>query len=140
MSSDSGIILTPATTIKQVAEAEAATTREKREAAPDFTVDDLTIQGPRVLAKFLDAPDVSRGGIHLPAGARDAKAQTTCAQVLKIGDGRNTEHGVHVPVKAVVGQTVIVGAFSGTRIGLGDSIRIISDTEIIAVVSTASEE
>ena len=101
----------------------------------DFVkIDPLSIRvlDCRVLVEKIDAGNVTAGGILLPQGA-DEKRQLRLMRVVSVGDGRTTEHGVHIDVRVKPGDYVVVGKFAGHEIGHGDNYKIINEVEIFGV-------
>ena len=86
----------------------------------------------RVLVEKIDAGNVTDGGISLPQGA-DQKRQLVLMRVVKVGDGRTTDHGVHIDVRVKEGDYVIVGKYAGHEVGHGDRYKIINEVEIFGV-------
>jgi len=86
----------------------------------------------RVLVEQIDAGNVTDGGILLPQGA-DQKRQLMLMKVVKVGDGRTTDHGVHIDVRVKEGDYIIVGKYAGHEIGHGSKYKIINEVEIFGV-------
>ena len=89
----------------------------------------------RVLCKTVDYGNVTNGGIILPQGA-DNKRALTLMKVVSVGDGRITDHGVHIKVRVKPGDYVIVGKFAGQEVGTSKAkseYKILNEVEILGV-------
>jgi len=95
----------------------------------------------RVLCKVVDYGNVSAGGIVLPRGADDKQALTVM-KVISIGDGRTTDHGVHIKVRVKPGDFVIVGKYAGLKVGPSAKMeyKILNEVEILGVQRVTKEE
>ena len=89
----------------------------------------------RVLAKTVDYGNVSEGGIVLPHGT-DPKRALTIMKVISVGDGRTTDHGVHIKVRVKPGDYIIVGKYAGLEVGTNrakSEYKILNEVEILGV-------
>jgi len=88
----------------------------------------------RVLCAVVDYGNVSEGGILLPRGSDD-KQQLTLMKVVSVGDGRTTDHGVHINVRVKPGDYVLVGKYAGHKVGNTAKVqyKIINEVEILGV-------
>jgi chaperonin GroES len=86
----------------------------------------------RALVERVDAGNVTEGGIILPMGA-DNQRQLTVMKVVSVGDGRTTDHGVHIDIRVKPGDYVIVGKFAGHQVGSSEKYKIINEVEILGV-------
>lgn len=86
----------------------------------------------RVLCEVVDFGNVTEGGILLPQGA-DRTKSLTIMKVISVGDGRTTDHGVHIDVRVKPGDYVIVGKFAGHEVGNSNQYRIVNEVEILGV-------
>lgn len=82
----------------------------------------------RLVVRMVDCGNVTKGGIVLLNP--DREKPLALAEVIKVGDGRTTDHGVHIPVRAKVGDHVLIGQFAGQKLGRTDEFRIINEVEI----------
>lgn len=85
----------------------------------------------RVLCKVVDYGNITAGGIVLPETARKDRS-LTIMKVVSIGDGRTTDHGVHIKVRVNPGDYVIVGKFAGHEVGT-KGYKILNEVEILGV-------
>jgi chaperonin GroES len=101
---------------------------------PIVSVDPLKIKplDCRILARTLPQSEKTAGGIIVPNGV-DKQRQLTMLEVIKVGDGRTTDHGVHIKVRVKAGDIVIVGKFAGSPVGQSEEYKIINEVEILGV-------
>ncbi len=85
----------------------------------------------RVVIKFVEAEEKTKGGIILTASAQE-KPQV--AEVIAIGPGK-VEDGKLVPVSVKIGDKVIASKYAGTMVKFdGVEYTILSEDDIFAVV------
>lgn len=86
----------------------------------------------RVVIKFEEAEEKSRGGLILTASAQE-KPQT--AVVVAVGPGKVTDNGALAPMTVKVGDKVIASKYAGTAVKLdGVEYTILPEDDILAVV------
>lgn len=90
----------------------------------------------RVLLEEDPKPEISAGGIHLPATARDAK-YSTAATVLAVGPGRRLKGGFIATIDLKKGDRVVLGKAHGTVLN-GQRIRVVDYDVIEAVYEDGS--
>ncbi|MEM9479779.1 MAG: co-chaperone GroES [Verrucomicrobiota bacterium] len=89
--------------------------------------------GPRVLVKRLDEEEVSAGGIILPDTAKEKPQE---AEVVSLGTGGKDDNGNDFEFTVKAGDKVIISKYGGTDVKIdGDDLLIVSETDILAVVS-----
>ena len=87
--------------------------------------------GDRVVLKFCEAEETTKGGIILAAAAQE-KPQT--AEIIAVGPGGVVD-GKEVKMEVAVGQKVIYSKYSGTEVKLdGEEFIIVRQSDILAVV------
>lgn len=87
--------------------------------------------GDRVVLKFTEVEEVSKGGIILAASAQE-KPQV--AEILAVGPGGNVD-GKEIKMEVKVGDKVILSKYSGTEVKLGkDEYVIVKQSDILAIV------
>lgn len=85
----------------------------------------------RVVIKFVEAEEKTKGGIILTASAQE-KPQV--AEVIAIGPGK-LEDGKLIPVSVKIGDKVIASKYAGTMVKFdGVEYTILSEDDIFAVV------
>jgi len=87
----------------------------------------------RVLVKRIEEQEVRRGGIIIPATAKEKPQQ---AEVIEAGAGKVNEDGKVVPLLVKKGDKVLIGKYSGTEVTIdGVEHLILREEEILAIVS-----
>ena len=87
--------------------------------------------GDRVVLKFTQAEETSKGGIILAAAAQE-KPQT--AEVIAVGPGGIVD-GKEIAMLVKVGDKVITGKYAGTEVKVdGEEYTIVRQNDILAVI------
>ena len=87
--------------------------------------------GDRVVLRFTEVEETSKGGIILAASAQE-KPQV--AEILAVGPGGMVD-GKEVKMEVKVGDRVILSKYSGTEVKLGkDEYVIAKQSDILAIV------
>ena len=85
----------------------------------------------RVVIKFLEAEETTKGGIILSSAAQE-KPQV--AEILAVGPGGVVD-GKEVKMEVKVGDKVLTGKYSGTEVKVdGEKYIIVRQSDILAVV------
>ncbi|MGN0577451.1 MAG: co-chaperone GroES [Ruminiclostridium sp.] len=85
----------------------------------------------RVVIKFLEAEETTKGGIILSSAAQE-KPQV--AEILAVGPGGVVD-GKEVKMEVKVGDKVLTGKYSGTEVKVdGEKYTIVRQSDILAVV------
>ena len=110
-------------------------------AKPEKGSDDMVFIDPlkitphdcRVLVKVVDWGNTTEGGIIIPGGKKGQGL--TLMKVVKVGNGRTTDHGVHIQVRVKPGDYVLVGEHAGHKVGKSakTEYKIINEVEILGV-------
>ena len=88
--------------------------------------------GDRVLVKPIEAEEVTKGGIVLPATAQDKPLE---GKVLAAGPGKRNDKGEPVALDVAVGDVVLYSKYGGTEIKIdGEEYKILNASDILAVV------
>jgi chaperonin GroES len=86
----------------------------------------------RVVVRRIDAEEQVRGGIIIPDTAKEKPQE---AEVVAVGPGKIQEDGSRAAMDVKVGDTVLIGKYSGSEIKVGDDdFVIVREDEILAVV------
>ena len=86
----------------------------------------------RVVVKPIEEDEQLYGNI---IGPDMGKERPEMGEVIAAGPGRMSEFGKHIPVKAKVGQVVLVPKIGSIRVELeGQEFYIVQDREILAIV------
>jgi chaperonin GroES len=79
-----------------------------------------------------DAEEQVRGGIIIPDTAKEKPQE---AEVVAVGPGKIQDDGSRAAMDVAVGDTVLIGKYSGSEIKVGDDdLVIVREDEILAVV------
>lgn len=94
--------------------------------------DMLQMIGDRVVIELETPEDITKGGIVLPDNAKD---RPTRGVVVTVGPGKVSKKGKRVPLQVAVGDTVLIGAYEGDEVEVGEkTIRIVREDNILAKV------
>ncbi|MBE6716469.1 MAG: co-chaperone GroES [Ruminococcaceae bacterium] len=87
--------------------------------------------GDKVVLKFTQAEETSKGGIILASSAQE-KPQT--AEIIAVGPGGIVD-GKEVVMQVKAGDKVILSKYAGTEVKLGaDEYVIVKQSDILAIV------
>lgn len=87
--------------------------------------------GDRVVLKFCEAEETTKGGIILTASSQE-KPQT--AEIVAVGPGGLCD-GKEVTMEVKVGDKVILSKYAGTEVKLdGEELVIVRQSDILAIV------
>ncbi|MBE6812250.1 MAG: co-chaperone GroES [Clostridia bacterium] len=87
--------------------------------------------GDRVVLKFVEAEETTKGGIILAAAAQE---KPQIAEVVAVGPGGVID-GKEVVMELKVGDRVILSKYSGTEVKLGkDEYTVARQSDILAIV------
>jgi len=87
--------------------------------------------GDRVVLKFCEAEETTKGGIILAAAAQE-KPQT--AEIIAVGPGAVVD-GKEIKMEVKVGDKVILSKYSGTEVKIdGEALIIVRQSDILAIV------
>ena len=91
----------------------------------------------RVVVKPIEEDEQLYGNIIVPDMGKE---RPEMGEVVASGPGRMSEFGKHIPVKAKVGQVVLVPKIGSIRVELeGQEYYIVQDREILAIVEEGIE-
>jgi chaperonin GroES len=84
----------------------------------------------RVVVRRLEAEEKTAGGIVLPDAAKEKPQK---AKVVAAGPGKQLDSGGRAPMGVAVGDTVLVGKYSGTEVKVaGEEYLIMRESDILA--------
>ncbi|NMP37278.1 MAG: co-chaperone GroES [Clostridiales bacterium] len=87
--------------------------------------------GDRVVLKFIEAEETTKGGIILAAAAQE---KPQIAEVKAVGPGGVVD-GKEIKMELKVGDRVILSKYSGTEVKIGqDELVIARQSDVLAVV------
>lgn len=100
---------------------------------PFVKVDPLKVKplDCRLVVRKIMQGNRTDGGIYLPHG--DKQRALTMMEVVSVGDGRTTDHGVHIKVRVKPGDVVLVGKYAGNPLDANEDYKIINEVEILGV-------
>ncbi|MDD2471393.1 MAG: co-chaperone GroES [Dehalococcoidales bacterium] len=86
--------------------------------------------GDRVLVKPIEAEEVTKGGIVLPATAQEKPLE---GKVLAAGPGKRNDKGEPVALDVKVGDVILYSKYGGTEIKIdGEELIILTESNILA--------
>ena len=88
--------------------------------------------GDRVAIELETPEDITKGGIVLPDNAKD---RPTRGVVVAVGPGKVSKSGNRAALQVTVGDTVLIGAYGGDEVEIGEkTLRIVREDNILAKV------
>ena len=91
----------------------------------------ITPLADRVVLKFLEAEETTKGGIILTSSAQE---KPQIAQVIEVGPGGVVD-GKEVKMEVKKGDKVLTSEYSGTEVKVdGEKYTIVRQSDILAVV------
>jgi chaperonin GroES len=85
-----------------------------------------------IVVKRLDEDEKKVGSIIIPDSAKE-KPMT--AEVIAVGSGRTLKDGKKVALEVKIGDTVLVGKYSGSEVKLdGNEYLILKEDEVLGIV------
>lgn len=98
----------------------------------------LNPSNDRVVVRPIEEDEQLYGNIIVPDMGKE---RPEMGEVIATGPGRLSEFGKHIPVRAKVGQIVLVPKIGSIRVELdGEEYYIVQDKEILATVVEFKEE
>jgi chaperonin GroES len=87
----------------------------------------------RVLVKYSDEPEKSKGGIYIPDTAKEKPQK---GEVVAVGPGKITDDGKQQAMDVKVGDVVLFEKYAGSKINIDDEeYLIIREDDILGIVS-----
>ncbi len=88
--------------------------------------------GDRVVVRRLASEQKTAGGIYIPESAQEKPMK---CEVMAVGTGKLLDNGKRNHMEVEVGQTILLGKYSGTEIKLdGEEYVIVDQREIMGVI------
>ena len=88
--------------------------------------------GERVLVEPVKEGEVNKGGIIIPASAREKPQE---GKVIAVGTGKIDDNGKKVPFNVKPGDVVLMPKYGGTEVKLdGKEYQIMREDDILAVI------
>jgi chaperonin GroES len=93
--------------------------------------------GDRIIAKAVDAEEVTAGGIVLPDSAKEKPQE---GEVIAVGPGAQLSSGKTAPMDVKVGEKIIYGKYAGTEVKVGaEEYIILRQEDVLAVLEGAKK-
>jgi chaperonin GroES len=87
----------------------------------------------RIVVRRINAEEKTKGGIIIPDSAQEKPSQ---GEIIAVGPGGRDESGKLIPIDLKVGNTVLVGKWSGTEVKLdGEDLLIMKESDIMGVIT-----
>ena len=91
----------------------------------------------RIVIKRLEGESVTKGGIIIPASAKEKPIE---GRVIAIGNGKWLKNGKARPVDFKVGDIVLFGKYSGNEVKIdGEEHMLLRESDVIAVLRSGEE-
>ena len=85
----------------------------------------------RIVIKRLETEAKTKGGIIIPDSAKEKPIE---GRVVAVGNGKLLKNGTLRPLDVKVGDTVLIGKYSGNEVKLdGDEHVLIREDDVLAV-------
>lgn len=90
--------------------------------------------GNRVLVRIIESPDRTPGGLYLPDTAKDKSRKGV---VIAVGPGARDPDNPsrHLPMELKVGHKVLYNAWAGSEVPEYKDLRIINESDVVALFS-----
>ena len=88
--------------------------------------------GDKVVVKFVEAEEKTKGGIIIPDTAKEKPQE---GEVVAVGPGARDDSGKVIPPDVKVGDRVLFGKWSGTEVKIdGQELLIMKESDIMGVI------
>jgi chaperonin GroES len=89
----------------------------------------------RIVAQRVTQADKTTGGLFIPDSAKEKPLE---AKITAIGTGKRLEDGTRQPFEVKVGDTILIGKYSGAEVKLdGVDHIILHEDDVLAVLEKA---
>jgi len=86
----------------------------------------------RVVVKVLEGEDLTPGGLHIPATAKEKPQK---GEVVAVGPGRIADDGTKIPMELKVGDKVLYAKYAGGEVTFyGQEYLIVKESDVLAVI------
>jgi chaperonin GroES len=86
----------------------------------------------RLLVRRVEEKETASGGIVIPDTAREKPME---GEVLAVGNGKLLENGTTLALDVKVGDSILLGKYSGTEITVdGEDVLIVREDEVLAIM------
>jgi chaperonin GroES len=89
----------------------------------------------RIVAKRVTQADKTSGGLFIPDSAKEKPLE---AVITAVGTGKRLDNGERQPFEVKVGDTILIGKYSGAEVRLdGVDHMILHEDDVLAVLEKA---
>jgi chaperonin GroES len=89
--------------------------------------------GDRILVQHVEEREQARGGIIIPDTAKEKPQE---AKVVALGTGAKAKDGAVIAFEVKVGDTVLIGKFSGSEVKLdNEKYTLVREDDILGVLA-----
>jgi chaperonin GroES len=89
--------------------------------------------GDRVLVKYIEDKEQTRGGIIIPDSAKEKPQE---AEVIALGTGKKGEDGKVQAFEVKVGDRVLISKYGGTEVKIDDvKYMLVREEDILGVIA-----
>jgi chaperonin GroES len=86
----------------------------------------------RIIAKRVAEEEKTAGGLFIPDTAKEKPLK---AEVIAVGNGKQTETGALRPLDVKAGDLVLIGKYSGSEVKIdGEEHVILREDDVLAVI------
>ena len=86
----------------------------------------------RILVKRLEEEEKTKGGIIIPAAAKEKPQE---GKVIAVGDGKVLENGTKLKLSVKAGDKILFGKYSGTEIKIdGEEHLILREDDVLGII------
>jgi chaperonin GroES len=90
----------------------------------------------RIVIKRLEGENKTKGGLIIPDTAKEKPIE---GRVVAVGNGKVLKNGKVRPLEVAVGDTVLIGKYSGTEIKIdGEEHVLLREDDVLAVTQSAA--
>jgi chaperonin GroES len=90
----------------------------------------------RIVIKRLEGENRTKGGLIIPDTAKEKPIE---GRVVAVGNGKVLKNGKVRPLEVAVGDTVLIGKYSGTEIKIdGEEHVLLREDDVLAVTQSAA--
>lgn len=88
--------------------------------------------GDRVLVKYIEDKEQTRGGIIIPDSAKEKPQE---AEVIALGTGKKGEDGKVQAFEVKVGERVLISKYGGSEVKIDDvKYQLVREEDILGVI------
>ena len=86
----------------------------------------------RILLRRVDADEQVKGGIIIPATAKETPQE---AEIIAVGPGKRSTSGDVIAPAVKPGEKVLIGKYAGTEIEIeGDEFLIVNEDDVLGII------